>query len=107
MQRGTRASRSTRRAITRRQAISGSLAGALGMGLAARIDGAAPRSRKPNFVFLLADDLGYADLSCYGRNFSTPRIDSLARDGALFSQAYAASSVCSATRVALMTGRYP
>jgi arylsulfatase A-like enzyme len=108
MQRGTRASRNARPAITRRQAISGSLAGALGIGLAARASRAAEsRPRKPNFVFLLADDLGYADLSCYGRNFSTPRIDSLARDGALFSQAYAASSVCSATRVALMTGRYP
>ena len=52
----------------------------------------APRPAPPNIVFLLADDLGYADLSCYGRNFSTPRIDSLAREGALFTQAYASSA---------------
>ena len=56
---------------------------------------------------MLADDLGYADLSCYGRNFSTPRIDSLARHGALLTQAYASSPVCSPTRVALITGREP
>jgi arylsulfatase A-like enzyme len=109
MQRGARAFESARQiAITRRQVIASSLAGTLGLGLAARRGrAAAPRAARPNIVFLLADDLGYADLSCYGRNFSTPRIDSLAQQGALFTQAYAASSVCSATRVALMTGRYP
>ncbi len=62
---------------------------------------------RPNIVFIMADDLGYADLSCYGRrDFATPRIDRLAREGVRFTQAYANSPVCSATRVALMTGRY-
>ena len=69
--------------------------------------GASARQTRPNIVFILADDLGYADLSCYGRrDIATPHIDSLARDGVRFLQAYANSSVCSATRAALITGRY-
>lgn len=64
-------------------------------------------ARRPNILFVMADDLGYADLSCFGRReYATPRIDSLARDGTRLTQAYSASPVCSATRVALMTGRY-
>ena len=93
-------------AISRRQLLATSLASALGLGLMSRRSRAA-RAGPPNIVFMLADDLGYADLSCYGRNFSTPSIDSLARSGALFTQAYASSCVCSATRVALITGREP
>ena len=93
--------------LTRRQVLAASVAGTLGLGLDARRARAQPRPAPPNIVFMLADDLGYADLSCYGRNFSTPRIDSLARHGALFTQAYASSAVCSATRVALITGREP
>jgi arylsulfatase A-like enzyme len=55
----------------------------------------------------MADDLGYADVSCYGRReYTTPNIDSLAKDGMKFMQAYANSAVCSATRTALITGRY-
>ena len=61
----------------------------------------------PNIVFILADDLGYADLSCYGRrDYSTPNVDRLAAAGMRFLQAYANSAVCSATRTALITGRY-
>jgi len=61
----------------------------------------------PNIIFIMADDLGYADLSCYGRpDFDTPHIDRLAREGMRFTQAYANSAVCSATRTALITGRY-
>ncbi|HVB18069.1 MAG TPA: sulfatase-like hydrolase/transferase [Stellaceae bacterium] len=61
----------------------------------------------PNIVFILADDLGYADLSCCGRrDFSTPNIDAIAERGVRFTQAYANSAVCSATRLALITGRY-
>jgi len=64
-------------------------------------------SRRPNIVFIMADDLGYADVSCYGRpDFSTPNIDRLAARGVRFLQAYANSAVCSATRTALITGRY-
>jgi arylsulfatase A-like enzyme len=62
---------------------------------------------KPNIVFIMADDLGYADLSCYGRReYRTANIDSIATRGTRFTQAYANSAVCSATRTALITGRY-
>ena len=64
-------------------------------------------TRPPNIVFIMADDLGYADLSCFGRrDYETPRIDSLARDGVRLTQSYANSPVCSATRTGLITGRY-
>jgi arylsulfatase A-like enzyme len=62
----------------------------------------------PNIIFILADDLGYADIGCYGRpDLKTPNIDRLATRGVRMLQAYANSAVCSATRVALLTGRYP
>lgn len=62
---------------------------------------------KPNILFILADDLGYADLSVYGQtDFKTPNLDRLAAEGARFTQAYSNSAVCSATRFALITGRY-
>jgi arylsulfatase A-like enzyme len=64
-------------------------------------------SRPPNIVFIMADDLGYADVSCYGRpDLSTPNIDRMAANGVRFLQAYANSAVCSATRTGLITGRY-
>jgi len=62
---------------------------------------------RPNFLFILADDLGYADLGCYGgRTKCSPSLDRLAREGLRFTQGYANSSVCSPTRFALMTGRW-
>ena len=62
---------------------------------------------RPNFVFILADDLGYADLGCYGgRSGCSPVLDRLARGGLRFTQGYANSAVCSPTRFALMTGRW-
>lgn len=67
-----------------------------------------PRPR-PNFVFIVADDLGYADLGCYGgrgKPSCSPNLDRLAREGLRFTQGYANSSVCSPTRFALMTGRW-
>jgi arylsulfatase A-like enzyme len=68
---------------------------------------AQPANPPPNFVYIMADDLGYADLSCYGRrDYSTPNIDRIAAGGMQFLQAYANSAVCSATRTALITGRY-
>jgi arylsulfatase A-like enzyme len=85
-----------------------STAGLLGVALSAGARGAEQRTvRKPNIVFILADDLGYADLSCYGRpDISTPNIDSIGKRGVRFLQAYANSAVCSATRTGLITGRY-
>ena len=68
---------------------------------------AQPVARRPNIVFFLADDLGYADVACYGRpDIATPNIDRLATEGVRFLQGYANSAVCSATRTALITGRY-
>ena len=65
------------------------------------------QSTKPNIVFILADDLGYADAGCYGqRDYTTPNIDRLATEGLKFTQAYSNSPDCSATRTALITGRY-
>jgi arylsulfatase A-like enzyme len=65
---------------------------------------------RPNFVFIVADDLGYADLGCYGGRASaqpvSPVLDGLAAQGLRFTQGYANSPVCSPTRFALMTGRY-
>jgi arylsulfatase A-like enzyme len=62
---------------------------------------------RPNFVFILADDLGYADLGCYGaRDAVTPALDRIAGEGLRFTDGYANSPVCSPTRFALMTGRY-
>ena len=66
-----------------------------------------PTATRPNILFILADDLGWADLSVYGQTeYETPHLDRLAAQGVRFTQAYANSAVCSATRFALMTGRY-
>lgn len=60
---------------------------------------------KPNIIFILADDLGYGDLSCYGQTrFKTPNIDRLAAEGIMFTNHYSGSPVCAPSRSALMTG---
>src|SRR5215470_14031160 len=94
--------RQTRRDILRTAAL-GSLA------IAAGVDNVFGQTRRtlPNILFIMADDLGYADVGCYGRpDLKTPNIDRIAARGVRFLQAYANSSVCSATRTALITGRY-
>ena len=64
--------------------------------------------QKPNIVYIFADDLGYGDLSCYGaKDINTPNIDQIAKQGIKFTEFYSASSVCSPSRAALLTGRYP
>ena len=66
------------------------------------------RATRPNVVFILADDLGWGDLSCYGRpDYRTPNLDRLASQGTRFTDAYSCSAVCTPTRVGLATGRYP
>jgi arylsulfatase A len=61
---------------------------------------------KPNIIYILADDLGYGDLSCYGqKRFQTPNIDRMAREGMLFTQHYAGCTVCAPSRSSLMTGQ--
>jgi arylsulfatase A-like enzyme len=63
---------------------------------------------KPNIIFILADDLGSAELGCYGNRFNeTPNLDRLAGEGAKFTQAYSAAPICSPSRAAIMTGQYP
>jgi arylsulfatase A-like enzyme len=65
-------------------------------------------AEKPNFVFILADDLGWRDVGFNGSTFyETPNLDRLAREGMRFTQAYAACSVCSPTRASILTGKYP
>ena len=93
--------------LTRRELLFWGVAGGLSsiaLGNQRTLSSPAP---KPNVVFILADDLGYADLSSYGRpDIRTPHIDRIAKDGARLTQAYANSAVCTATRTALITGRY-
>ncbi|MBN1126055.1 MAG: sulfatase [Sedimentisphaerales bacterium] len=68
----------------------------------------ASEKRKPNVILILVDDMGWTDAACYGSQYYlTPNIDRLCREGIKFTDAYAASAVCSPTRAALMTGRYP
>jgi arylsulfatase A len=82
------------------------LAFLIGQFSATTTDAAAPA--RPNVILILADDFGWTDLACYGSDFyETPQIDRLARDGMKFTQAYSACTVCSPTRAALLTGKYP
>ena len=67
-----------------------------------------PIPSRPNVVFILADDLGWGDLSCYGRpDYRTPNLDLLASQGIKFTDAYSASAICTPTRCGFITGRYP
>ena len=82
-------------------------AGALAA-LAASCAPLAQKKQQPNFLFILMDDMGYSDISCYGENrWSTPHIDSLAREGIRFTNCYAASPISSPSRAGFLTGRYP
>ena len=68
----------------------------------------AQKDARPNIIYIMADDLGYADLSCYGRkDYQTPHLDKLCAQGVKFINAYAAAPVCTPTRAAFFTGRYP
>ena len=69
--------------------------------------GAAESDRPPNVIFILADDLGYGDLGCFGQKWiETPHIDRLAAQGTRFTQAYAGATVCAPSRCSLMTGKH-
>ena len=83
--------------------IAAFLAAAILGGLSADLS-AAP----PNVVLILIDDMGWTDLACYGSKFyETPNIDKLAASGVRLTQGYSACTVCSPTRAAVMTGKYP
>ena len=91
--------------VTRREFIGSALGTAAAAGAAPLQRPGAPR---PNVLLILADDLGYGDLSCYGRpDYRTPVLDAFARQGIKFMSAYAAAPVCTPTRCAFVTGRYP
>lgn len=89
--------------------------GAAGLGLAAGVGAQAfcdnktwAEEKRLNVVYILADDLGWTDLGCYGSQYyETPHIDALARSGMRFTNAYAACHVCSPTRASILTGKYP
>lgn len=91
--------------ITRRDFIVCTVAGAATTGV---VSGAVVPVRRPNILFILADDMGWGDLSCYGRpDYKTPNLDRLAQQGIRFTNAYSAAPVCTPTRVGYYTGRYP
>src|ERR671910_661043 len=69
--------------------------------------GAPANAAKPNIILILADDLGYGDLGCYGGKIATPNLDRMAKEGTRFTDFYVAQAVCSASRAALLTGCYP
>ena len=90
--------------VTRREFIGSAVATAA---IASNLALSQPR-RRPNILFILADDLGYGDLSCYGRpDYQTPNLDHLAAEGVRLVNAYSAAPVCTPTRCAFITGRYP
>jgi arylsulfatase A-like enzyme len=90
------------KSITRREFVAGSLAATLSSPVLSQTQA------RPNLLFILADDMGWADLSCYGRpDYKTPNLDRLAAEGIRFTNAYSAAPVCTPTRVGFLTGRYP
>jgi arylsulfatase A len=98
---------------TRREflGVCGYFAGAAGASLGCGAMAAGkkvPPARRPNIIFILADDLGWSELGCYGNDFNeTPNLDRLAKDGMRFTNAYASAPVCSPYRAAFLTGQYP
>ena len=75
--------------------------------LASALAAAAKPSARLNIIQVLIDDMGYADLGCYGGEAATPNIDRLAAEGIRFTQGYVASPVCSPSRVGITTGQFP
>ncbi|MBN2029196.1 sulfatase-like hydrolase/transferase, partial [bacterium] len=90
---------------TRRQFIKATSLGVASLYLPGWMGCSTGIRRKPNIIYILADDLGYGDLSCYGQQrFSTPHLDRMAAEGIRFTQHYSGSTVCAPSRSSLMTG---
>jgi len=87
---------------------TGLAVGTIGLGSQVfSLSGCAPKKRKPNIIFIFADDLGYNELGCYGQTkIETPNIDKLAEEGMKFSQFYSGSAVCAPSRCNLLTGKH-
>jgi arylsulfatase A-like enzyme len=93
------------RSLTRRGLLKSAGAGVAAVVLAERTTEAKETAGKPNIIFILADDLGYGDLGCYGqKQIQTPNIDRLAAEGMRFTDHYAGDTVCAPARCSLMTG---
>ena len=94
--------------LTRRNFVKSAAAGATLLSALPALGKTHPKPSRPNVIFILADDMGWGDLSCYGRpDYRTPSIDLLASQGTRFTDAYSASAVCTPTRCGFITGRYP
>jgi len=94
--------------LTRRRFLQATAAGVISVSGCSLAKLENTTAKKPNIVFILADDLGMHQVGCYGTDFyETPHIDQLAAEGMRFTNAYAASHVCSPTRASIMTGKYP
>jgi len=100
--------------VSRREFVRRAGGAAAGLGAVAGLGRCLVRAgqdgdaRRPNVLYIMVDDLGYGDLSCYGADdMETPNIDALCRDGLKFTQFYANCPVCSPTRASMLTGQYP
>jgi arylsulfatase A-like enzyme len=94
--------------ITRRQFLQTSSAAATALSLSPTLLHSQQQTPKPNLILILADDLGYGDLPCYGaKDTLTPHIDQLAATGIRFTDAYSCAPLCAPARAGLLTGRYP
>ena len=93
--------------ITRRTLLQQAMGGAVALSLGSHAQAGQENRPKPNIIFILADDLGYGELGCYGQTrIKTPHIDALATEGMRFTDAYAGSTVCAPSRCCLMTGMH-
>ncbi|MBN1559017.1 sulfatase-like hydrolase/transferase, partial [candidate division KSB1 bacterium] len=92
--------------MQRRQFLKSLVSSSLGLSTVSLLPSCSiRRKRKPNIILILADDLGYGDLSCFGQTkFNTPNLDKMAAQGLLFTDHYAGSTVCAPSRASLMTG---
>ena len=96
-----------REKLNRREFVASAVAASALAGASAD-DAHAAQVERPNVLYIMADDMGWGDLSCYGRpDYKTPNLDRLAAEGVRFTQAYSAAPVCTPTRCAFVTGRYP